>query len=58
MTWTSDGASPPNVTVTMSNQFCPTAGRNTDWVSGAVQTYSCGTRAGTGGADRIRRIMA
>jgi len=47
VTWTSDGASPPNVTVTMSNQFCPTAGVQYYWVSGAVQTYSCGTRAGT-----------
>jgi hypothetical protein len=47
VSWTSDGATPPNVTLTMTNSFCPTGGSQYYWVSGAVQTISCGTRAGT-----------
>lgn len=47
VSWTSDGASPPNVTIAMTNSFCPTGGTQYYWVNGAVQSFTCGTRAGT-----------
>ena len=45
--WSSDGASPPNVTIAMTNSFCPVGGSQYYWVNGAVQTIACGTRAAT-----------
>lgn len=43
--WSTDGAS--NVTITMNNSFCPTGGNQYYWINSAIQTISCGTRAGT-----------
>jgi hypothetical protein len=45
VSWTSDASG--NVTISMPNQFCPTGGQQYWWVSGAVQSVACGTRAGT-----------
>lgn len=47
VSWTSDGATPPNVTIEMTNSFCPTGGTQYYWISGAIQSIACGTRAGT-----------
>ncbi len=45
--WASDGATPPNVTIAMTNWFCSTGGSQYYWVNSAVQTIACGTRPGT-----------
>lgn len=45
--WTSDSASPPNVTIALTNSFCPTGGSQYYWANSAIQTISCGTRAAT-----------
>ena len=48
VTWTSDGASPPNVTVNMPNSFCPTNGTQYWYVNGTgIESISCGPTAGT-----------
>ena len=59
VTWTTDSASPPNVTITMANQFCPTGGTQYYCAAGGsgascgsgktIQSISCGTRAATVG---------
>lgn len=41
--WSTDGAS--NVTITMTNFFCPTAGSQYYWSGSAIQTISCGSRS-------------
>ena len=59
VTWTTDSASPPNVTITMANEFCPTGGTQYYCATGTsgsscgtgktIQSIACGTRAGTVG---------
>ena len=47
VSWSSDGATPPNATITMTNSFCPTGGTQYYWTDNTIQPVTCGTRAGT-----------